>query len=66
MSRRRALVAQARIPEIDRDTGAQRVDLFMRWLLERDWAVTFLATTDDIDNSRNAVSGGIPCGGQRR
>src|SRR5215213_8352191 len=49
MSRGRVLVAQERIPEIDRDTGAQRVDLFMRWLLERDWAVTFLATTEDIE-----------------
>jgi glycosyltransferase involved in cell wall biosynthesis len=51
--RRRVLVAQTRIPEIDRDTGAQRLDLFMRWLLERDWSVTFLATKEDIE-SRHA------------
>ena len=50
MSRRRVLVAQTRIPEIDRDTGAQRLDLFMRWLLERDWSVTFLATKEDVES----------------
>jgi GT2 family glycosyltransferase/glycosyltransferase involved in cell wall biosynthesis len=47
MTQRRALVSQKRFPEIDRDTGSQRVDMFIRWLLERDWSVTFLATEDD-------------------
>jgi hypothetical protein len=49
MTRRRALVSQTRFPEIDRDTGSQRIDTFMRWLLERDWDVTFLATADDSE-----------------
>ena len=47
MTRRRVLVSQTRFPEIDRDTGSQRVDMFIRWLLERDWEVTFLATESD-------------------
>ena len=49
MSQRRALVSQPRFPEIDRDTGLQRVDLFMRWLIERGWSVTFLATETDSE-----------------
>ena len=47
MTQRRALVSQKRFPEIDRDTGSQRVDMFIGWLLERGWEVTFLATEDD-------------------
>ena len=47
MSRRRALVSQRRFPEIDRDSGSRRVDMFIGWLLERDWEVTFLATETD-------------------
>ena len=47
MAQRRVLVCQPRFPEIDRDTGSQRVDAFIRWLLERDWSVTFLATETD-------------------
>ena len=47
MSRRRALVSQRRFPEIDRDSGSRRVDMFISWLLERDWEVTFLATETD-------------------
>ena len=41
--RQRALVAQTRVPEIDRDSGSQQVDLYVRWLLEDGWAVSFLA-----------------------
>jgi glycosyltransferase involved in cell wall biosynthesis len=41
---RRALVSQTRIPEIDRDRGSQRVDLFIQWLLEGGWSVTFVAS----------------------
>ena len=47
MSRRHALVSAPRFPEIDRDTGSQRVDMFIRWLLDHDWSVTFLATETD-------------------
>ncbi len=47
MTRRRALVSQTRFPEIDRDSGSRRVDMFIRWLLERDWSVTFLGTETD-------------------
>jgi glycosyltransferase involved in cell wall biosynthesis len=62
MSRRRVLVSQPRFPEIDRDTGSQRVDLFMRWLLERDWDVTFLATEEDSEprHRRRLNQLGIP------
>jgi glycosyltransferase involved in cell wall biosynthesis len=49
VSQPRALVSQPRFPEIDRDTGSQRVDLFMKWLQERGWSVTFLATEDDSE-----------------
>jgi glycosyltransferase involved in cell wall biosynthesis len=49
MSQRRALVSQPRFPEIDRDTGSVRLNLFMRWLLERGWSVTFLATETDSE-----------------
>jgi glycosyltransferase involved in cell wall biosynthesis len=43
----RALVSQTRVPEIDRDSGSQQVDLYMRWLLDEGWSVTFLATETD-------------------
>jgi glycosyltransferase involved in cell wall biosynthesis len=46
---RHVLVSQTRFPEIDRDTGSQRVDMFIQWLRERDWSVTFLATENDGD-----------------
>lgn len=49
MSQRRALVSQPRFPEIDRDTGSVRLNLFMRWLIERGWSVTFLATETDSE-----------------
>ena len=62
MRSRRVLVSQPRFPEIDRDTGSQRVDLFMRWLMERDWAVTFLATEEDSEprHERRLRELGIP------
>jgi glycosyltransferase involved in cell wall biosynthesis len=47
MRRRRALVSQTRFPEIDRDSGSRRVDMFISRLLERDWSVTFLGTETD-------------------
>ena len=47
--RRRALVSQTRMPEIDRDRGSQRVDLFIHWLLERGWSVSFVAAETDGD-----------------
>ena len=37
------------LPEIDRDSGSQQVDLYIRWLLERGWSVTFVATETDGD-----------------
>ncbi len=40
----RALVSQTRFPEIDRDRGSQRVDLFIQWLLEEGWSVSFVAS----------------------
>ncbi len=47
---KRALVSQTRMPEIDRDRGSQRVDLFIRWLLEDGWSVTFVASEQDCDD----------------
>ena len=62
MSTRRVLVSQPRFPEIDRDTGSQRIDLFMRWLLERGWSVTFMATGEDSEprNAHRLQQLGIP------
>jgi glycosyltransferase involved in cell wall biosynthesis len=37
------------MPEIDRDSGSQQVDLFIRWLLEDGWSVTFVASEQDCD-----------------
>jgi glycosyltransferase involved in cell wall biosynthesis len=47
--RRRALVSQMRMPEVDRDRGSQRVDLLIRWLLDEGWSVTFIGTEEDSD-----------------
>jgi len=41
--KKRVLVSQNRVPEIDRDCGSQRVDLYIKWLLEEGWSVTFVA-----------------------
>ena len=62
MSRRRALVSQTRFPEIDRDSGSRRVDMFIRWLLERDWSVTFLGTETDGEprHGRRLQQLGVP------
>lgn len=45
---RRALVSQTRVPEIDRDSGSQRIDLYIRWLLEQGWQVTFVSSETDV------------------
>ena len=50
-SGRRALVSQTRVPEIDRDSGSQQVDLYIRWLQEAGWSVTFLASERDGEES---------------
>jgi GT2 family glycosyltransferase/glycosyltransferase involved in cell wall biosynthesis len=44
---RRALVSQTRPPEVDRDSGSQQVDLYIRWLLEAGWSVTFMSSDTD-------------------
>lgn len=46
---KRALVAQTRMPEPDRDRGSQRVDDFLEFLLDDGWAVTFLAREANAD-----------------
>ena len=47
--RRRALVSQTRAPEVDRDSGSQQVELYIRWLREAGWSVTFVAANSDGD-----------------
>jgi GT2 family glycosyltransferase/glycosyltransferase involved in cell wall biosynthesis len=49
--RPRALVSQTRVPEIDRDSGSQQVDLYVRWLLDAGWSVTFVACEHDGEES---------------
>jgi GT2 family glycosyltransferase/glycosyltransferase involved in cell wall biosynthesis len=46
---RRALVAQTRVPEVDRDSGSQQVNLYIQWLCDRGWSVSFLAAKTDGD-----------------
>lgn len=46
---KRALVSQTRMPEIDRDSGSQQVDWFIRWLLDEGWGVTFVAGEEGCD-----------------
>ena len=45
---RRALVSQTRVPEIDRDSGSQRIDLYIQWLVEEGWSVTFVSSETDV------------------
>lgn len=49
MVTRRALVSQTRVPEVDRDSGSQDVDFFLRFLQDAGWSVTFLAVEEDAD-----------------
>lgn len=44
---KRALICQTRVPEIDRDSGSQQVDLYLRWLTEAGWSVSFAAINSD-------------------
>jgi glycosyltransferase involved in cell wall biosynthesis len=44
---RRAVVAQTRVPEVDRDSGSQQVSLYIEWLRERGWSVDFIAVNTD-------------------
>src|SRR5919197_4590619 len=46
---KRALICQTRVPEIDRDSGSQQVDLYIRWLLDAGWSVSFLACDEAGD-----------------
>jgi GT2 family glycosyltransferase/glycosyltransferase involved in cell wall biosynthesis len=45
----RAVVAQTRVPEVDRDSGSQQVNLYVEWLRDRGWSVAFVATNTDGD-----------------
>ena len=47
--RRRVLVSQTRMPEFDRDRGSGRVDQLIRFLLDDNWEVTFIADEDHPD-----------------
>lgn len=44
---KRALICQTRVPEIDRDSGSQQVDLYLRWLTAAGWSVSFAALNSD-------------------
>ena len=46
----RALISQMRVPEIDRDSGSQRADLYIRWLLEAGWSVMEAAAAAGISD----------------
>jgi GT2 family glycosyltransferase/glycosyltransferase involved in cell wall biosynthesis len=46
---KRALVCQTRVPEVDRDSGSQQVDLYIQWLREAGWSVSFAAAVQDGD-----------------
>ena len=45
----RALISQTRPPEVDRDSGSQQIDLYIRWLLDAGWSVTFMSSDTDGD-----------------
>ena len=49
VAHRRALISQTRPPEVDRDSGSQQIDLYIRWLLDAGWSVTFMSSDTDGD-----------------